>query len=72
MAWKWKIQRAAVEQEILFPTREIYDTYIDKLVHSQETFEIIKEEDNEDGSMSVVMRKRYNNNPFMHSEKENN
>lgn len=60
MAWGWKIIRAAVEQEILFPNRDIYDSYIATLEKREEPFEVLGVCENGDGTLTVVMRKRYN------------
>lgn len=69
MAWSWKILRAAVEQEILFPSRGVFNTYIEGLEKKQEPFEVLTTADNEDGSVTVVMRKRYNpHNAFLWKE----
>lgn len=69
MAWSWKILRAAVEQEILFPGRGVFNTYIESLEKKQEPFEVLSTTDNEDGTVTVVMRKRYNpSNAFLWKE----
>lgn len=69
MAWSWKILRAAVEQEILFPSKESLESYIDLLKQRDEPFEINNVQENGDGTLTVVMRKRYNrNNPFLWKE----
>jgi hypothetical protein len=56
----WKILRAAVEQEILFPNRSTYEAYIAKLETKEFPFEVLSEKDQEDGPLIVLMRKRYN------------
>ena len=67
MAWSWKILRAAVEQEILFPAEDIFNTYIKSLQRKNEPFEITSKVENKDGSLTVIMRKRYNpQNPFLY------
>lgn len=69
MGWSWRILRAAVEQEILFPTVDIFNTYIKGLQKRNEPFEITSKIENEDGSLTVIMRKRYNpHNPFLYKE----
>ena len=69
MAWSWKILRAAVEQEILFPSADIFDKYINGLQRKNEPFEISSKVENDDGSLTVIMRKRYNpQNPFLHAK----
>lgn len=60
MAWSWRILRAAVEQEILFPSRVVFDTYIKGLQQKNEPFEVLSASENADGTMTVIMRKRYN------------
>lgn len=70
MAYKWNIQKAAVEQEILFPARTIYESYIAGLQSREEPFEVLSEIENEDGSLTVVMRKRYNGNAFFREKQK--
>lgn len=60
MAWSWRILRAAVEQEILFPNKETYDSYIAGLQRKEEPFEVLRATQNQDGTLTVLMRKRYN------------
>ena len=58
---KHRILRAAVEQEILFPDAQTLDAYIDKMNNNGIQIEIVSEKENEkDGSLIVVLRKRYN------------
>lgn len=69
MAWSWRILRAAVEQEILFPSRRVFDEYTNRLSRKGEPFEVLSEKENADGSLVVLMRKRYNpQNPFLWKE----
>lgn len=70
MAYSWKILRGAVEQEILFPSEKGYEAYLEQLIRKEEPFEIVDEHENEDGTMTVIMRKRYNNNEFLQREPE--
>ena len=56
----WKIMRAAVEQEILFPSRKAYEAYIDGLERKGMPYEVIGELERLDGTIVVLMRKRYN------------
>ena len=65
MAYSWQILRAAVEQEILFPSRKAYEAYIDGLKRKVMPFEVIGEHERLDGSLIVLMRKRYNPNNKM-------
>lgn len=68
MAYSWKILRASVEQEILFPSKLSFEAYIDMLEQKKEPYQIMKQTDNEDGTVTVTMRKRYNNNIFLEGE----
>ena len=68
MGYNWKILRASVEQEILFPSKLSFKAYIDVLERKEEPYQIIKQTDNEDGTVTVIMRKRYNNNEFFKGE----
>lgn len=62
----WRIQRAAVEQEILFPTENIFQDYIKNLEKKEyQTYEIVEKTVQEDGSLIVLMRKSYNVNEFL-------
>ena len=70
MAYNWKILRAAVEQEILFSNREAFDSYIKALTEKEFPFEVVRSTDNDDGTVTVLMRKRYNpQNQFLSKEK---
>ena len=60
MSYNWQILRAAVEQEILFPSRKAYEAYIDGLERKGMPYEVLGEHEKLDGSMVVLMRKRYN------------
>lgn len=69
MANVWKILRAAVEQEILFPSRKAYEAYIDGLQRKGMPFEVIGAEYSDNGTMVVLIRKRYNpQNEFLESQ----
>ena len=68
MAYSWKILRSAVEQEILFPSEKCYNEYVEQLIEKKEPFQIVDDEMNEDGTMTVVMRKRYNNTQFFQTD----
>lgn len=69
MAYKWQILRAAVEQEILFPSRKVYEEYISSMERKRMPYEVIGEHERLDGSVVVLMRKRYNPmNPFLESK----
>ena len=70
MAWKWKIVQAAVEQEIAFPDKACFEEYIKGLDQKQEPYQIVSENLQDDGSVIVVMRKRYNNNLFLEASIE--
>ena len=70
MAYSWQILRAAVEQEILFPSRKAYEAYIDGLKRKGMPYEIVDDSKKmADGAMVVIMRKRYNpQNAFLRSQ----
>lgn len=69
MGYKWQILRAAVEQEILFPNRKVYEAYIDELKRKRMPHEVLGKHERLDGSVVVLMRKRYNPiNPFLESQ----
>lgn len=65
MAYRWSILRAAVEQEISFPSKSEYERYVKNLNDKGEVFEVGSVENTESGEVIVVMRKRYNNNLFL-------
>lgn len=69
MAYSWQILRAAVEQEILFPSRKVYEEYISSMERKGMPYEVIGEHERLDGTVVVLMRKRYNPmNPFLESQ----
>lgn len=69
MGYNWQILRAAVEQEILFPSRKVYEDYINSMKRKGMPHEVIGEHERLDGSIVVLMRKRYNPvNPFLESK----
>ncbi len=68
MAYSWKILKAAVEQEILFPSKACYDAYIHTLTLKSEPFEVSSVSNNADDTVTAVIRKRYNNNLFLSSK----
>ncbi len=70
MGYGWKILKAAVEQVILFPSVLSFKAYADGLCRKGETYEIVSKTENEDGSLTVVIRKRYNQNEFLGSADE--
>lgn len=70
MAYSWKIIKAAVEQVIQFPSEASLRDYVTKLCDRKHTYEIVSKEQNEDGTLTVVMRKQYNNNEFLGSADE--
>lgn len=65
MAYGWQILKAAVEQEILFPSKKVFDEYCKKLEGKEEPFEVIEVQEAEGGCVIARMRKRYNNNAFL-------
>lgn len=69
MAYGWKILKAAVEQEILFPNMESFDACIKRLSQRNEPFQVLSAVQNEDGTVTALMRKRYNpQNAFLWSQ----
>lgn len=70
MAYNWKILKAAVEQVVLFPSVLSFKAYVDGLCRKGEPYEIVSKTENEDGSLTVVIRKRYNQNEFLYSADE--
>lgn len=70
MAYSWKIIKAAVEQVIQFPSEASLRDYVTKLCSRKQSYEIVSKTQNEDGTMTVVMRKQYNNNEFLGSADE--
>lgn len=70
MAYKWTILKAAVEQEILFPSIRDYEEYKKKLERKEEPYEVVSETPQKDNSIIVTMRKRYNYNAFLRSQKK--
>jgi len=68
MAHSWRILRASVEQEILFPSYEAYMEYLDKLSQRKEPYEVVKSQTYSNGNTKVIMRKRYNNNKFLNRD----
>lgn len=69
MAYRWSILRAAVEQEIVFPSIAEYERYVKNLNDKGEVFEVSSVKNTENGEVIVVMRKRYNNNLFLPKER---
>ena len=69
MAYNWKVLRAAVLQEILFPSEDVFDTYIQSLDRKKFSYEVENKTKNADGTVTVLMRKRYNpHNAFLPKE----
>lgn len=72
MAHNWSIIRAAVEQEILFPSQKALNDYIAKLEAADFPHQLIRSTVQEDGTVVALMRKRYNPiNPFFPAENGN-
>ena len=70
MSYNWQILRAAVEQEILFPSPKAFRAYIDGMERKGMPFQVMKAMVNDDGTMTVIMRKRYNpTNAFLWLDK---
>lgn len=60
MAYNWKIIKAAVEQEILFPNKAGFDSYIRHISQKDFPYEVVDAHSNEDGTFTAIIRKRYN------------
>lgn len=67
MSRRWRILESAVEQKIQFPSKKEYDDYLAKLKSDKRKFEVVKEQEqeNSDGTYTVILRKWYNYTPFM-------
>lgn len=65
MAWSWRIQKASVEQVILFPSEISYNAYIAEMARRGEPCELLQTNYNDDGTVQALVRKRYNHNAFL-------
>ena len=65
MSYTWRILRSAVEQEILFPSKEAYKAYIKRLDEKGLTYEVLDETTTAAEEVIAIMRKPYNNNLFL-------
>ena len=65
MAYRWKILRAAVEQEILFPSAGDFEVYVEGLERKGEPCEVIQKCENADGTVTAILRKFYNKNNYL-------
>lgn len=70
MGYGWKILKAAVEQVILFPSEWSFRAYFTELVQKGAPYEIVRKSVNNDGTITVVVRKQYNQNEFLGSADE--
>lgn len=71
MAYNWKIIKAAVEQVVLFPSKLAFQAYFTELAkRSGGRYELISKTENDDGTVTVVVRKPYNQNEFLGSADE--
>lgn len=70
MGRNWKILKAAVEQEVLFPNQSCFDTYIKRMEQKNRSCEVLSTIRNQDGSLTVLMRKGYNPGNAFLSEAE--
>lgn len=68
MSYSWKILKSAVEQEILFPSEEVYENYLAK--YEKEPYEIVEETEREDGTYIAVIRKKYHDDLFLRRREE--
>lgn len=60
MAYNWKIIKAAVEQEIEFPNKSAFDSYIRYMSQKNFPCEIVDTKNGENGTFIAIIRKRYN------------
>lgn len=68
MGYGWKIVKAAVEQVVLFPSKLAFQVYFSALAQKYGgTYEIVNKTENDDGTVTVVVRKPYNQNEFLYS-----
>lgn len=68
MGYGWKILKAAVEQVILFPSKLAFQAYFADLAQKcAGKYEIVSKAENDDGTVTVVVRKPYNQNEFLYS-----
>lgn len=70
MPYKWNILKAAVEQVVLFPSEQDMRDYFTRLARKGEPYEIVTKTANTDGTLTVVVRKRYNQAEFLYSADE--
>ncbi len=68
MGRQWRIMRAAVEQEILFPSRKVYEAYLLELDQKEVTYEVVRETVTSHDAIVVLMRKSYNFCEFLMSD----
>ena len=66
MSYIWKIRRAAIEQEIIFPSELSYAAFREEFNASGKPLQIVSEVKEEDGTVTAVIRKQYNNNDFLY------
>ena len=71
MGYGWKILKAAVEQVVLFPSQLAFQAYCSGLAQKcGGTYEIVSKTENDNGTVTVVLRKPYNQNEFLYSADE--
>lgn len=69
MGYNWQILRAAVEQEILFPSVKSYGDYIDSMERKGMPFQVLSSKVSDNGTVVALIRKRYNpGNAFLRSQ----
>lgn len=64
MPLKWHIERAAVEQEILFPRPDLVAEYLKRAEDRGERCQVVGARRNPTGTVTMVVRKCYNKNRF--------
>lgn len=62
--YEWEVRRAVVEEEIVFPSKEAYRSYLRSLDVRDEPYKVVGESI-DGGCYVVVMRKRYGEYAFL-------
>ncbi len=65
MAYSWRIEKAAVEQLISFPSKICFNAYFAEMARKGEPCELLQTDDQPDGTVTALVRKRYNQNEFL-------
>lgn len=68
MSRKWTILKAAVEQEISFPSEEVFKEYVARMNNGRSVLQVVEYNRQNNGSIIAVVRRSYNNNEFFGKE----